>query len=87
MNPFDMKLDKNKLKNYLRGKELVNVPVYDIQSTSTTSTKASSTIDSLKLPDSRNVAIVILGSKNPKIDVWALKSWLAQNYFLVDKVK
>lgn len=84
---FDMKLDKNKLKNYLRGKELVNVPVYDIQSTSTTSTKASSTIDSLKLPDSRNVAIVILGSKNPKIDVWALKSWLAQNYFLVDKVK
>lgn len=93
---FDMQVDKEKVKSYLEKQKLADNGVVGLDSqtadlvdalnsTSSTSTKAK--IPELKLPDSRPVVFIVLGSKGIKSDIWALKSWLAQNYFLVDKVK
>jgi D-alanyl-D-alanine carboxypeptidase/lipoprotein-anchoring transpeptidase ErfK/SrfK len=93
---FDMQLDKEKIKNYLEKKVVTESGVQGLDSqtadlvnslNSTSSTSTQTKTPELKLPDSRSIVFIVLGSKSLKSDIWALKSWLAQNYFLVDKIK
>lgn len=93
---FDMQLDKDKIKADLEAQKTANNGVSGLDSQTAElikvmdATSSNSNIKQepeIKLPDSRPIIFIVLGSKGIKSDIWALKSWLAQNYFLVDTVK